>query len=157
MIHSSFKGARHFSYKLFIKCRKLPWYLLSLRSCLDRQKARYFLVFLTCILLCCRQVMLPDEQEKISETEQSSQRNWMFHLRSSTYFLLMTISSMLVCKDILNNVSPLIPNYIVRLLLLAEKKITTFKKFHCRQKSKLFITITIINSSTFMLLLKAVV
>lgn len=52
LIHSSFKGAQHFRYKLFIKCGKLSLHLLLLRSCLD-QKYCYFLVFLTHIALCC--------------------------------------------------------------------------------------------------------
>jgi len=51
----------------------------------------------------------------------------------------MTILSTLLCKgikDVLNNVCPLIPNYIVRFLLLAEKKITTLKKKFIVGKSK---------------------
>lgn len=60
------------------------------------------------------------------EMKQSSQRRGLSHLRSSKHFILMTVSSMFVykgIKDILKNVSLLIPNYIVRLLLLAENNI----------------------------------
>ena len=116
-------------YKLFIKCGKLSWYLLLLRSCLDRKRLLFFGVSDTYRIKLCTGV-LSDEHRKMFETEQSSQRGWTFYLRSSAYFLLMTILSTVLCKgikDVLKNVPPLIPNYIVRFLLLAEKKTTTLK------------------------------